>query len=133
MHAVSLLKVHYFSYTEAQVWARIYTPPPFIPASSFLCTLTLTDCSRFTHVLKSLAQYYNRKQSLTSYYARSSCTEVRRRDSLINHSFICLFAKDNTRMTYENIYERNIKLLDRYIFTYNENLVTERCVFRPRK
>jgi hypothetical protein len=27
MNSVNLLKVHYFSYTEAQVWVRIYTRP----------------------------------------------------------------------------------------------------------
>jgi len=55
-------------------------------------------------------QCYNRQQTLTtSYYARPFCAEVRRRDSLLNDSFIYLFAKDNTRMTYENIYEQNTK------------------------
>jgi hypothetical protein len=137
MNSVNLSKVHYFSYTKAQVWARIYTPAPsFIPSSSFLCTLTSTDCSRLSHVLKSLVQYYNRKQSLTNYYARPFCTEVRRRDSLLNGSFIYFFAKDNTRMTYKILYEQNTKfeipLLDWYSFIYNKNHVTERCVFRSR-
>jgi len=113
MNSVNLLKVHYFSYTEAQVWARICTPTSFFPSSSsssFLCTLTLTECSRLSRVLKSLVQYYNRKQSLTSYYARPFCSEVRRRDSLLNDSVLCTFlAKDNTRMAYENAYEQNTK------------------------
>ena len=140
MNSVNLLKINYFSYTEAQLWVRVYTPllSLIFPSSSFLCTLTLTDCSRLSHVLKSLAQYSNRKQSLTSHYARPFCSEVRRRDSLLNgYVLFTFFAKDNTRLTFENIYEQNTKyeipLLDWYIFIYNKYHVTESFVFRPRK
>jgi hypothetical protein len=134
MNSVNLLKVHYFSYTEAQIWARIYPSPLFLfPLLSSVPSLKPTEAGSQISCAVLQEEAMLNKLLCTSLLHWGQTTWF----FIKWLCFIYFFAKDNTRLTYEIIYEQNTKfeipLCDWYIFIHNKNHVTEHCVFRSRK